>query len=355
MNKINLSSSKSSVNSESEFNKIALSKNDSEEIINKIRDMKHPEDYKKELNEGDLYEKYSSEFIKNIFFQNKRSRQNISFNFYEYTEKFSDSIYTKDQAQLFKELINFKESNFEEDKDLKNKEFGKLSRGEIDLIIYDVTWKEIKNVIEANKNVIFQCFNEKNNNESNFDILIEIKKNFEKDIVAKPEAKKQFIKYFKIIKLLTLEPELTQLKKVFGLTPKNKLAYMIVTNGQYNKFERSIRRFDLVKKYQEKFEGEEENYKFSKKYELFDLYLKNKIPIFVAFVPALFDDLNGHFKSKKQTKTDNELKQLRNEISELSKTIKELTNRVSELSSENNNMKNEIKLLSGGNNKLTDA
>lgn len=47
MNKKSINSSKSSTNSKGELNIIVVFKSDSEEIINKIKDINHPDDYKK--------------------------------------------------------------------------------------------------------------------------------------------------------------------------------------------------------------------------------------------------------------------------------------------------------------------
>ena len=47
MNKKSINSSKSSTNSKGELNIIVVFKSDSEEIINKIKDINHPDEYKK--------------------------------------------------------------------------------------------------------------------------------------------------------------------------------------------------------------------------------------------------------------------------------------------------------------------
>ena len=116
--------------------------------------------------------------------------------------------------------------------------------------------------------------------------------------IKKDEIKKQFTKYSKILRLLSSEPNLSELKKRIGLNADNNLLFFVVTDGNYFNFEYMRH---IKKKFKEDIHSDKDSDKLPNYFKIFDL-ISSIIPVMLIFVPRTLDDNLGTFSSKSEQK-----------------------------------------------------
>ena len=72
-------------------------------IEEKSKKIAYANDYPLSMTNGDLFSKFSREYIKNIIFQkgNLKFKENVEFNFFDYIKIFTQSEHSKGQKELF--------------------------------------------------------------------------------------------------------------------------------------------------------------------------------------------------------------------------------------------------------------
>ena len=157
----------------------------------------------------------------------------------------------------------------------------------------------------------------------------EIKKDFFKD-VKKDEIVKQFLKYAKILKLLSTEPNLKNIKKKIGINENKKLLFAVVTDGNFYNFDYMRYR---MKKFREDAHSDKDIESFPDFGNLG--IISADIPVIIIFVPRTLDDNKGIFVSKGENKIiselKDELKSLKKEIQEMQAQINELNGKIDQL------------------------
>ena len=211
--------------SEQDFNQITKSPDVKKEYNQYLEIIPNPSNYKKELDDGIIFQKYSSKYIKNILFKNLIFSyfENVDFDFNDYTKLFIQS-FSQDQCNLFCEIIGLRYP----------KESEQYASGDFDLIFNGIKGKDINTVMESYPSNVFQSNKIQLQNEETYSIIFEIKKNYFTQL-RKADIKKQLTKYNKILHLLSLRPELKDIKNRLKITNK-KLIFSLVTNGEYKKF-----------------------------------------------------------------------------------------------------------------------
>ena len=116
--------------------------------------------------------------------------------------------------------------------------------------------------------------------------------------IKKDEIKKQFTKYSKILRLLSSEPNLSELKKRIGLNADNNLLFFVVTDGNYFNFEYMRH---IKKKFKEDIHSDKYSDKLPNYFKILDL-ISSIIPVMLIFVPRTLDDNLGTFSSKSEQK-----------------------------------------------------
>ena len=82
-------------------------KDNEKELKEKLINIANPTDYPFSMTDGNLFQKFSIEYIKNIIFSKKGSKykENIQFNFFDYIKLFTESPHSGSQKRLFKLYI----------------------------------------------------------------------------------------------------------------------------------------------------------------------------------------------------------------------------------------------------------
>lgn len=262
------------------------------ELTNKIQNLPHPKDYPFSMSDGRLFQKFATEYIKNILLKNHFSKcsENIPFNFFEYVQIFTESEHTETQKKLFQDIIAFKNS--------KAQSQDYMFSGDFDMIINSISGQNIMEAInEFTYNIYLYPGNTIERN-VNYCIIGEIKKDFFEEI-KKIEVIKQFTKYQKILELLSSEPNLNKLKKRIGLSENNKFIFFMVTDGNYNNFDYMIH---MKKSYQEDIHSDKDSDKLPKYLKVFNS-LNSVVPVVLIFVPRTLDDNKGIYVSQREKNT----------------------------------------------------
>lgn len=313
------------------------------ELKNKIKNIPNPKDFPSSMSEGRLYQKFAIEYIKKILLMNNNCKfsENITFNFFEYVQIFTESDHSTLQKQIFQDLISLKNE--------KAQSQDYIFFGEFDLVISSIPGLDIMNAMNNFKYNIYQYPGKEIKKEDNYCIIGEIKKDFFEEI-KKEEIKKQFNKYAKIFQLLSSKPNLNKLKKKMGIDENNKLLFLVVTDGNYYYFD-FMRH--IIKKFKEETHSDIDSDKLPYYFKIFD-FLNSIVPVLLIFVPRILDDNKGIFSSKYEQKIISDLKKeikgLRNSQVEMEKKhkkeieiIKQQMNQKMELMEQNH--KKEIKQM----------
>ena len=179
---------------------------DSKKIEKQIKELPNPKDFPLSMSDGRLFQKFAIEYIKNILLNNYKGKisENISFNFFEYVQTFTESDHSKLQNKIFRDIISLKNE--------KAQSQDYMFSGDFDMVINSISGKDIINAKNKFKYSFYQYPGKDINAEKNYCVIGEIKKDFYVEI-KKDEIKKQFTKYSKILKLLSSKPNLNKLKK----------------------------------------------------------------------------------------------------------------------------------------------
>ena len=107
----------------------------------KFKETTYATDYPLYMTNGDLFAKFSIEYIKNIIFEKKslKFKENAQFNFFDYIKLFTESEHSKNQKELLEEIIGFKDGK------VKTDEY--LNSGDFDVIIDTVKGSYILNIL----------------------------------------------------------------------------------------------------------------------------------------------------------------------------------------------------------------
>ena len=284
---------KKKFNSDNEIlsDKSAYIKANKTSLNNKINNIPNPKDYPNSMKDRRLFEKYSIEYIKNILFKeyNCIFSENIPFNFLDYVKIFIGSNHSEQQTKIFQNIIALK------NKKAQSEDY--IYFGDFDMVIDSISGKNIINAMDKFKSNFYEYSGDLINNEDNYCIIGEIKRDFFEEI-KKEEIKKQFYKYAEILKLLSTNPNLIQLKKRIGINENNKLIFAIVTDGNYNNFEyfRHIK-----KKFEEDIHTDNDINCYPNFLISLDI-LSTVIPVIVIFIPRILDDNKRIFASKGEKK-----------------------------------------------------
>jgi len=278
----------------------------------KFKEMTYATDYPLSKTNGDLFAKFSIEYIKNIIFEKKslKFKENAQFNFCDYIKLFTESEHTKNQKELFEEIIGFKDGKVKKDE--------YLNSGDFDVIIDTVKGSDILNILTKNKFNIYHYPGEKIKEDAKYCVICEIKSYIFKQI-KDPNIQKQFRKYQKILKLLLSKPNLESIKDKIGLNQKNELLFMVATNCDYYQFD--YLRFSALKFKEDNFSDVDTKYNIPGHLKNIDEISKLNIPVLLLFVPRTLDDNGVIFKNKYVTKMEKVILGLNKDINELRKEI----------------------------------
>ena len=284
------------------------------------------------MSNGDLFQKFSVEYMKNIIFLKKGKiySENVRFNFFNYLQLFTGLNYTKRQKYLFEKIVNFQEKE-----DNKNSYF---PIGDFDLIVYDIKGEDILASLSRNKFNFYQYPGKEIIKDKFYSIISEIKLDFFSQIKYK-QTQIQFKKYKDVLELLVSEPNLGKLKKTIGLKEDNDIIFMMATNGNYYQFD--------YMKYTKLYS--DENYKtdVEKKYRI-PFHLKFieeisdlNIPVLLLFVPKTLDDNGKIYKNKYVLELNKKIDDLNDHIKILNEKVSVMENEIKELKKQLENKKNE--------------
>ena len=285
----------------------------------KFKEMTYATDYPLSMTNGDLFTKFSIEYIKNIIFEKKslKFKENAHFNFFDYIKLFTESEHSKKQKELLKEIIVFKNGNIKKDEYLNKRDF--------DVIIDTVKGSDILNILTKHKFNIYHYPGEKIKEDAKYCVICEIKSDFFKQI-KDPSIQKQFRMYQKILKLLLAKPNLERIKDKIGLNRKNELLFMLATNGDYYQFD--YMRFSALNFKEDNFSDVDSKYNIPAHLKNIDEISKLNIPVLLLFVPRTLDDKSVIFKNKYVTKMEKvilglnkDINKLRREIDNINKTL----------------------------------
>ena len=291
-----------------------------EKIQEKFKSLTYSTDHPFSMTDGDLFAKFSREYIKNIIFEKKnlKCKENVQFNFFDYVQLFTESEHSSRQKTLFENIIGFKNEK-------TNKE-NYLNVGDFDLIIDTIKGSVILDSLNDHKYNIYHYPGEEIKKDSNYCIICEVKSNFFRQI-KEQKVQKQLNKYKIILELLSSKPNLQKIKEKIEINGNNELIFMLVTNGDYYQFD-YMRYSSLHFK-----EDNNNNTDTESKYNLPD-YLKNideiaklKIPVLLLFVPRTLDDNGSLYKNKYVTKIEEDIIDLKKQVNELREEINKLKNK----------------------------
>ena len=295
----------------------AYIKENAEELKEKLMNITNPTDYPLSMTDGNIFQKFCIEFIKNIIFSKKGSKykENIQFNFFDYIKLFTESPHSGSQKRLLEKIISFREE--------KASPNDYMNMGDFDLIIESIKGEYIIDSLNKHKYNIYHYPGKEINKEKKYCVLCEIKFNYFKQI-SDVDVKKQFKKYKLILELLASEPNLGKIKRKIGMSEENELIFMLATNGDFYQF-------DYMRYYSKKFKDDintdvEYSDNIPGYLKIIDEISKVNIPVLVLFVPETLDNSGAIYKNKYIKKLEKDVKDLREQMNELSKQIKELQN-----------------------------
>ena len=290
-------------------------------IKNIISKLPNPKDFPSSMSDGRLFQKFAIEYIKNILFKNYNYSfsENIPFNFFQYVQTFTESDHSKLQNEIFHDIISLK--------DEKANSPDYMFSGDFDMVINSISSNDVKRAMNKFKFNIYQYPGCSIQDNANYCIIGEIKKDFY-DEIKKDEIKKQFNKYVKIFQLLSSKPNLYKLKKRIGINETNNLLFVVVTDGNFYNFEymRHIR-----KKFQEDIHSDRDLDQLPNYFKIFDI-ISSIIPLLLIFVPRTLDDNKGLYISQGIQKTildlKNEIKNLRDNQKKMEQNQKEMEQKI---------------------------
>ena len=297
-----------------------------EEIIkNKFKEMAYPTDYPLSMTDGNLFAKFSIEYIKNIIFakKNLKCKENIQFNFFYYIRLFTESKHTEEQKKIFEDIIGF-----------KNQKAGKdeyLDLGDFDFVIDAINGSDILNALDKHKYNLYHYPGEKIKKDLKYCVICEIKSNYFKQIKDN-NIQKQFKKYLIILQLLLSKPNLESIKEKIGLNGKNELIFMIATNGDYYQFD--YMRYSRLNFKEDNNTDSEIKYKVPGYLKYIEEISKLNIPILLLFIPRTLDDNGTIYKNKYVTKMEKEIQSLWEVINKMKEELKKI-NKILNIEKEN--------------------
>jgi len=158
----------------------------------------------------------------------------------------------------------------------------------LDLIFNGIKGEDINKVISSYPSNVFQSNKTQIQNEKTYSIIFEIKKMYMKQL-KKNDIKKQITKYNKIFHLLSLQPELKEIRNRLKISNENKLIFSLVTNGEYKNFFNRKLLIDQKKKFKNDNLSDLEIKKSKTSFEeIMDSFDHIEIPVLIFFVPSLY-------------------------------------------------------------------
>ena len=304
-------------------------------IKEKLTKIPYATDYPFSMNNGDLFAKFSVEYIKNIIFKKGSIyKEKVKFNFFDYVEIFTKSEHTEKQKELFQNIICFNNEKAEPNE--------YINLGEFDLIIDSIKGEDILNALSKNKYNFFHYPGKEIKKEEKYCLVCEIKLNFFKQI-KEQSVQKQFKKYKKILELLSLKPNLQKMKENIGLNGQNELIFMLATNGDFFQFDYMRYSFSNFK--------EEINTDVDKKNNIpsqlvkIEEISKLNVPVLLLFVPKTLDDNGSLYKNKYVFKIEKEKIDLNEKIQKIEKEMNELKTKNQHLNDEVKELKEKLYVL----------
>ena len=267
-------------------------------LKNKIENLPHPKDYPSSMRDGRLFQKFATEYIKNILlngYKYNNLSENISFNFTDYLLTFTENEHSEEQSKLFLELIAFKNKKAEPQ--------DYMYSGDFDIVINSISGGAIKSIMKKFPSNFYEYQNNSISDNINYCIIGEIKKDFY-DEIKKVEIQKQFNKYAKILELLTIKPNLNKLKKRIGIHENNDLLFAVVTEENYYNFDYMRH---IKKKFKEDILSDRGYDILPKCIQILNL-ISHIVPVILIFIPRTLDDNLGIISSKNERKAILDLK-----------------------------------------------
>ena len=209
--------------SEQESNEIMKNPSDKLEFTRNFGNVTNPILFEKVIDDGIAFQKYASDYIKNILFKDIKLNfsEGVDFDFHDFTKIFTKS-FSLAQHSLFYEIIGLKYP----------KENEQYSSGDFDLIFNGIKGEDITKIMKLYPSNILKSNKTPLDNNLTYNIIFKIKKSYMNQLKYK-DNRKQLTKYCKIINLLSLEPELKEIKNKLNIFNTNKLIFAMVTNGDY--------------------------------------------------------------------------------------------------------------------------
>ena len=286
-----------------------------EALQDKLKDVPYPFDYPFSMSNGDLFSKFSIEYIKNIIFDKKGTKyaEKVTFNFFNYVKAFTESEHSEIQKELFENIIGLKGS--------KTAQEDRLFMGDFDLVIYSIRGEVILKALNKYKYNLYHYPGKEIKSENQYCLICEIKMNyFKQSKECQKQVKKQFIKYKKILELLSSKPNLEKIKNTIGLNSNNEIIFMLATNGDFFLFD--YLRYSKSN-FKEDINNNNVNTDIEKKHFLpkqlidIDNISKLEIPVLLLFVPKTLDDNGIIYKNKFQRKIEKKLEDIEMENKKL--------------------------------------
>ena len=100
-------------------------KSHKEKIQEKLKRLTYSTDYPLSMTDGDLFAKFSREYIKNIIFEKKslKYKENVKLNFFDYFKLFNESEHSSRQKALFQNIIGLKNEKIDKENFLNVEDF----------------------------------------------------------------------------------------------------------------------------------------------------------------------------------------------------------------------------------------
>ena len=215
-----------------------------------------PNKIQKEPNFQQQAKEYITNKLLNNISKDSTIYENKNYNFFEYFQTFTESPHSNEQLTIFNEIIEMKDSQSEKEENFES--------GSFDLIINNIDGNKLNKMLNK------------------YQFL---------DTKESTNIEKQFIQYKKILKLLSLKPNLSQIKAKMNIEPNNNITFVIITNANNQLFNYLTNKLSFNKIYKKDYYLPEEKKRIILHYYgILHLFEEINIPFFIIFVPKIFNE-----------------------------------------------------------------
>ena len=242
-----------------------------------------PNKIQKEPNFQQQAKEYITNKLLNNISKDSTIYENKNYNFFEYFQTFTESPHSNEQLTIFNEIIEMKDSQSEKEENFES--------GSFDLIINNIDGNKLNKMLNKYQYNTFNYYYRGIKNHEKYNLLCSIKKNIFLDTKESTNIEKQFIQYKKILKLLSLKPNLSQIKAKMNIEPNNNITFVIITNANNQLFNYLTNKLSFNKIYKKDYYLPEEKKRIILHYYgILHLFEEINIPFFIIFVPKIFNE-----------------------------------------------------------------